>query len=144
MSDRFRILAIAAACAGIASLIVGAIALANMGAHLVALDARPANSAGRAFLIAGELVATAAFTLAALACLGLGEQAGLRFLAARVAAVLKLVVLAGLLVGYWHLWYFMLDLRGPDALSFPVIVLSGIQAVLLVLMALAGAPQNRQ
>lgn len=143
MPERFRNFAIAAACAGIASLIVGAFALANMGDHLVTLGARSANPAGRAFLIAGELAATVSFSLAALVCLGLGERPGPRRLAAAIAAGLKLAVLVALLAGYWRLWYFMLDLRGPDGLALLVIVLSGLQAVFLILMVFVSASQTR-
>jgi len=60
-----------------------------------------------------------------------------------VAAGLKLAVLVALLAGYWRLWYLMLDLRGPDGLSLPVIVLSGLQAVFLIAMAISKPGQSR-
>ncbi|MDH3232554.1 MAG: hypothetical protein OEQ29_03440 [Alphaproteobacteria bacterium] len=143
MPERYRTFAIAAACAGIASLIVGAFALANMGDHLATLDTRSASSAGRAFLIAGELTATISFSLAALVCLGLGERPGPRRLAASIAAGLKLATLVALLAGYWRLWYFMLDMRGPDGLALPVIILSGLQAAFLILMVFVSAGRTR-
>jgi len=132
MASQSNPFALFAAGAGVAALIAGAFTLANMGLHIATLQGSTADATGRSVLIAGELAEVAAFTIAALACAVSASRAWLS-----VVAVLKFVVFVGLLAGYWKLWYFMLDFRGPDALSLIVIFLSGLQAALLVAMAVA-------
>lgn len=133
MPDRARGLAVASAFAGVLAIVVGAFALGNMASALAGASA-PATLTGRAVLIAAELAECAAFAIAALAWIALNGNR----LAGGAGAVLKLVTLAGLLALHWgQFWYFMLDLRGPDGLSLIVVVLSGVQALLLCLAALA-------
>ena len=133
MSDRFRTLAAASACAGIVAVLVGVFLLANL-ASFIGGSKINATMTGRGVLIAAELFECAAFSLAALAAVALN---GGRHIAWG-AAVLKPIILVGLLAVHWgQFWYFMLDLRGPDALALLVVILSGIQALLLFLAALS-------
>jgi len=133
MPDRSHKLAAASAIAALLAIIVGAFALGNM-AEAIARASAPAVLTARAVLIAAELAECAAFAIAALAWIALSAPA----VAGWVIAALKALTLALLLAIHWsRLWYFMLDLRGPDDLTLIVLVLSVIQVLLLGLAALS-------
>lgn len=135
MSERSRTLAVAATLAGAAAMVAGAFALAKVGNYLATTGKLPATMGGRGQLIVAEIALCGAFAIATLACLALAAQDAISRPVAGVLAALKLMAFGAILAIHWNVWYFMLDLRGPDSLSIALVIASGLQAVLLSLMA---------
>ena len=136
MPDRSRTLAIAATLAGAAAMAAGAFALAKVGNYLATTGKLPGTMGGRGQLMIAEISLCGAFALATLACLAIASGTGIGRSAATALAALKLAALGAILGLHWNVWYFMLDLRGPDSLSIFLVIASGLQAALLILTAL--------